>query len=93
MNTSNRDKSHYDFLKYSLKAQHYIIAGAFQLVTLLFKNGSFNTTALKFFRRPFAGIWSCAWSIKLKHSHLAKVFDATLASPHCAPDKSYTQAC
>lgn len=25
MNTSNMDKSHYDFLKYSLKAQHYAV--------------------------------------------------------------------
>lgn len=47
MNTSNRDKSHYDFFKYSLKAQEYIIAGAFQLVTPLFQNEASNTAALK----------------------------------------------
>lgn len=46
MNTSNRDKSHYDFFKYSLKAQEYIIAGAFQLVTPLFQNEACNTAAL-----------------------------------------------
>lgn len=49
MNTSNRDKSHYDLLKYSLKAQNYIIAGAFQLVTLQFKNRACNAAALKRF--------------------------------------------
>lgn len=94
MNTSNRDKSHYDFFKYSLKAQEYIIAGAFQLVTPLFENGARNTAAFEMILLPsFIGILSCTWSIKLKRSHLPKVFDAILGHSHCAFDKSYANAC
>jgi len=46
MDTSNHtDKSHYDLLKFSLKAKDYLIAEDFELVTLL--NGACNTAALK----------------------------------------------
>lgn len=82
MNTSNMDKSHYDFLKYQVLPKgstlDCIIAGAFQLLTLLFKNRALWNGSPSSFHCHFGSAYNQLISSLLI---LVKVFDATLAGP------------